>query len=148
MGRDGAEFALHAVAYVEAVNEVVDAFFGDGFVGACECLEGFVGMGIGLAAENGLYGFGHHCPAIVEVAADGLFVEEEFAETFECALERDEGMAHGYADVADYSGVGKVALQTADGEFAAEVFKDGIGKAEVSFGVFEVDGVDLVGHGA
>ena len=122
------------------------AFFGDGGVGAREGFESLVGVGVSLAAQYGLDSLCHHCPAAVEVAADGFFVEQQLAQAFERALERDEGVAHRHADVAYYGRVGEVALQAADGELAAEVLEEGIGHAEVALGVLEVDGVHLVGH--
>ena len=57
-------------------------------------------------------------------------------------------MAEGHANVAQHGAVGQVALQAADGEFLGEVGEHGVGHAQVAFRVFEVDGVDLVGHGA
>ncbi len=56
-------------------------------------------------------------------------------------------MGYGDTYVAADRGVGEVALQTGDGEFMAEVFEDGIGQTEVAFGILEIDGVHLVGHG-
>jgi len=41
----------------EAVDESGDCFAVDDRVGAGECLECFVGLGIAFATQNGLYGF-------------------------------------------------------------------------------------------
>ena len=148
MGRDGHKLCLHGIAHLERGDKVVYAFFGDGSVGAREGFECLVGVGVSLAAQYGLDSLCHHCPATVEVAADGFFVEQQFAQAFERALESDGGVAHRHADVADHGGVGEVALQAADGQLAAEVLKDGIGNAKITLRVFKVNGIYLVGHRA
>jgi hypothetical protein len=59
-------------------------------IGASECLESFVGLGIALATEYGLYTFGYNVPHISQVTVDGGAVEEEFAKTFECTTKCNE----------------------------------------------------------
>ena len=50
-------------------------------------------MRISLAAQNGLDGLGHYSPAVVEVTADALFVEQELAQSLQRALEGNQRMA-------------------------------------------------------
>ena len=57
-------------------------------------------------------------------------------------------MGHRHADVAQHGRVGQIALEARDGQLRGEVLENGVGDAEVALGVLEVDGVDLVGHGA
>ncbi len=56
-------------------------------------------------------------------------------------------MGQAGAQVAQHRGVGQVALPAGDRQLAGEVLEDGVGDAQVAFGVLEVDGVDLVRHG-
>ena len=105
------------------------------------------GLGISFAAQDGLYAFGHYVPHAVEVAVDGGLVEQEFAESLEGRSDGNHHVSHRHTDVAQHGRVGKVALQAAYGQFRREVVEYGVGDAEVALGIFEVDGVDLVGHG-
>ena len=57
-------------------------------------------------------------------------------------------VAECHAHVAQHGGVGQVALPTADGQLLAQVAQQGVGQAQIAFGVFKIDGVDLVRHGA
>ena len=50
-------------------------------------------------------------------------------------------------DIPKHSAVGQVALQAADGQFFAEMAKQGIGDSEIAFRVFKVDRIHLVRHG-
>ena len=56
-------------------------------------------------------------------------------------------MGKTHTEVAQYGGVGQVPLPAGNGQFGRQVAEQGIGDAQVAFGVFEVDRVDLVGHG-
>ncbi|KAF1023298.1 MAG: hypothetical protein GAK37_03259 [Pseudomonas sp.] len=51
------------------------------------------------------------------------------------------------AQVTQYGGVGEVALPAGDRQLAGQVLEQCVGDAQVAFGVFEVDRVDLVRHG-
>ena len=96
------EFRLEFVAYFKGVDEVVNAFASHSSVGACQCLECFVGVRIGFTAQNGLDRFSHDYPAVFQVSLDAGFVQEQFAQTLHCALEGNEGVCHRYAYVSDH----------------------------------------------
>ena len=55
-------------------------------------------------------------------------------------------MGDGYTDIAGDGTIGEVTLHAADGEFVAEVFKDGIRQPQIAFCVLEINRIDLVGH--
>ena len=74
-------------------------------------------------------------------------MEDQLAKALQGALECYQGMSHGYAYVAEDGGVGEVALQAAYRQFGCQELQNGIGHAEVAFGVLVVDGIHLVGHG-
>ena len=140
------EFGLDAVADIECLYEFVDCFLCHVLVGACECFKCLVRVRIGFAAQYGLYGFCHHCPCVVEVGCQLLFVEYKLAQSFECALHCNHSVTERHAYVTEYSRVGKVALQAAYGQLLCEELQHCVGYAEVAFAVFEVDGVHLVRH--
>src|SRR3546814_7676699 len=48
--------------------------------------------------------------------------------------------------IAQHRRVGEIALPTRDRQLLGEMLKDGVGDAEVAFGILEVDRVDLVWH--
>ena len=56
-------------------------------------------------------------------------------------------MRQAHAHVTQHGGVGQVALPAGHRQFGGQVIHDGVGQAQVAFGVFEVDRVDLVRHG-
>ncbi len=56
-------------------------------------------------------------------------------------------MGKANAQIAQHGGVGQVALPAGDRQLAGQVLHDRVGDAQVAFGVFEVDRVDLVRHG-
>ena len=102
MGSDGSQFGLDAVTHLECVNEVADALGRDGGICACESFEGLVGVRISFSAEYGLYSFGAYCPAVVEVAVDGVLIEQELAQSLECRLERYDHVAHRHTNIAQH----------------------------------------------
>ena len=56
-------------------------------------------------------------------------------------------MAKDDTKIAHNGGVGEVALEAGDGEFAVNGFDETISKHKVAFGVFKFDGIYLLGHG-
>ncbi|KAG1534693.1 hypothetical protein G6F50_015494 [Rhizopus delemar] len=52
-------------------------------------------------------------------------------------------IAQAHAQVAKDGGVGQVALPTGDRQLVGQMAQHGVGQAQVAFGVFEVDRVDL-----
>ena len=95
----------------------MNGFLGHVFIGACKRLESLIGMRIGFSAQDGLDGLCHDSPRIVEVLLQLLGVENQFAQTFQCALNGDNAMAERHTDVAQHRRVGQVALQTAYWQF-------------------------------
>ena len=81
---DGFKLAFHFVADVERVNEIGDAFSVYHRVCTGKGFQRFIGLFIAFAAQDCLDGFGYDIPHIVEVAVDGCFVEEQFAQTMCC----------------------------------------------------------------
>ncbi len=84
------------IAYVVVGGDIADPFFdsrldierldkvgyrlcGHFLIGAGELLEGFVGVGVTNGTKDGLNGFGHDSPVVLQVVIDGLLVEEQFA---------------------------------------------------------------------
>ena len=132
MRGDGTQFFLHGFADVQFLYKVLYGCFVDALARAGEGLESLVGMGIGLAAQNGLDGLGADGPAVVQIAVDGLLVEHQFAQALEGALYADEHVSHRHTDVAEHGAVREVALQAAYGQLLAQVQQDGIGYAEVA----------------
>ena len=57
------------------------------------------------------------------------------------------GVTQRHTDVAQHGGVCQVTLPAGDGQLLGQVLEQRIGQAQIAFGVFEVNGVDLVGHG-
>ena len=117
-GAEAVKLFLDGVGYLEGVDEGGDAFGGHGGVDAGELLEGLVGVGVALAAQDCLDAFGNYAPHAVEVGVDSRTVEDELAETLEGGGEGNHHVAHGHADVAEHRGVGEVALQAAHGRFS------------------------------
>ncbi len=113
----------------------------------CECFELFVGCIELQAAHDGLDGFREDFPSLIEILLKALCMGFDFAESFLEGGKSDQGMGQGNAAVSERSGVCEIALPTGDREFLCEVFKECVGDAQVSFGIFKVDGVDFVGHG-
>ena len=133
--------------YVEGLDESGDGVGGDFLIGASELLESLIGVGVAHRAQDGLDGFGHHSPVVLQVAVEGLLVKEQLAQTFLEGGKRDEGVGDGHTDVAAHGAVGEVALHTADGQLVAQVLEDGVGQTQIALGILEVDGIDLMWHG-
>ena len=127
---------------------MVYGLLGHLLVGARQRLQGLIGVGVGLAAQDGLYGLGHHGPGLLQVVAQALLVQDELAQSLQRALEGDEAVAHGHAHVAQHGRVGEVALQPAYRQFLCQECQDGVGHSQVALRVLVVYGVHLVGHGA
>ena len=73
---------------VEGFDEGGNGVGGDLLIGARELLESLIGVGVAHRAENGLDGFGHHGPVVLQVAVECLLVEEQLAHAF---LQRAQG---------------------------------------------------------
>ena len=77
----------------------------------------------------------------------GIRVEFELVQTLQQGLVGQDCIAQSHAHVAQHRAVRQVALPAADGQFFTQVAQHGIGQAEVAFGVFKINRVDLVWHG-
>ena len=117
-------------------------------VGPRQGLQRLVGLRETLAAQDGLDALGHHGPVVLQVARQRLGVEDHLVQPLEQRLQGDHRVGHRHADVAQHGRVGQIALEARDGQLRGEVLENSVGDAEVALGVLEVDGVDLVGHGA
>src|SRR5690606_20663455 len=71
----------------------------------------------------------------------------QFADAFQCGLIGDQAVAHAHAHVAQHGRVGQVTLPAGNRQFLCHVGQHRVGQAEVAFGVFKVNRVDLVRHG-
>ena len=106
------ELFFERVGNVEGVDEFGDGRLGNSIIGSRERLEGFVGIGVAFAPEDGLDGFGDNCPVLFEVLVNGFTVDDEFVEPFEGGFHGDDGVCEGHANVAKHGGVREVALET------------------------------------
>jgi hypothetical protein len=59
-------------------------------------------MWISLTTEDCLDSLSHNCPCIVKVALQSLLIEDELAESLECALDSDNTMTERHTDVTEY----------------------------------------------
>ena len=102
---------FHGIAHFERVDEAGDAFGVHLAVGSGESLQRFVRLLISFAAKDGLDCLGNHIPHIVEVAADGCFIEQQLVQALEGAVKRYHHVSQRHTNIAQHSGVGQVALQ-------------------------------------
>ncbi len=109
------ELLLDGVLDVQVLDELGDGLLVDGLSGAGELLELLVGVGVSLAAEDGLYGLRDDGPVGLEVLVDLLGVDQELGVSLEDGLEGDQGVGQGRAQGAQDGGVGQVALEAGDG---------------------------------
>jgi hypothetical protein len=135
------------VGQVQAFDEFAHRGFGDALA-AGQRLELLVGIGQAVAAHHGLHGLGQHFPGGVEVGGDRSGRDLELAQPLRQRVQPDLGVPERGAERPQHGGVGQVALPAADRQLFREVPEQGVGDAQVAFGVFEVDRVDLVRHGA
>ena len=115
---------------------------------ARDFLELFVGALHAIAAHHGLDGLGQHFPARVQVHRQSFLVQFQLVQASQQRGIGQRGITQGHAHVAQHGAVGQVALPAADGQLFREVAQQCVGQAQVAFGVFKVDRVDLVRHGA
>ena len=57
------------------------------------------------------------------------------------------GITQGHTHVAQNGRVGQISLPAADGQFFTQVAQQCVGQAQVAFGIFKVNRIDLVRHG-
>ena len=78
---DDPELLLHRFADFESFDEVGDYFMIDTCSCTCESLESLVRVRVVLAAEDGLDSLCNHSPIPFKVGTQGVFVEDQFAQT-------------------------------------------------------------------
>ena len=108
--RNGTQFFLHGLAHLQLRDEIPDRCLRNGLVCTRQGFQGLVGMGIALAPQYGLDGFGHDAPAIVQVATDGTFVQQQLAQALQRALNGYQSMPQGHSHIAQYGRVRQIAL--------------------------------------
>ena len=129
----------------QRLDELEQDLLGDGLA-ARQRLEFLVGFGNAIAAHDGLHSLCEHFPGRGDVGMDRGFIDLQFADTFQQRLQRDNEVADCDAEISLHGRIGEVALPARDRQFLREVAEQGIGQAEIAFGIFEIDRVDLVRH--
>ena len=86
MGGNHPQFFLYLFTYIQSLYKFLDRRFRNGLIGTGQRFQRFIGMRIGLAAQNGLDSLGHHAPAIVQVTVDGRFVQQQLTQTLQRTL--------------------------------------------------------------
>jgi len=130
---DGHQFSFHVIADVQCLYEGMDGLLCHLLIGARERFQRLIRVRVGFAAQDGLYGFSHYSPCVLQVFVQFLLVEDQLSQAFQRALNGDDTMSEGYTYVAQHRRVGEVALQTAYRQFLSQELQDGIGNAKVAF---------------
>ena len=71
----------------------------------------------------------------------------QFAHAFQGGLIRNQRITDTHAEVTQHGGVGQVTLPAGNWQFACQVLQYRVGKAQIPFGVFEVNRVNFMRHG-
>ena len=74
------QLGLDCLGDIQSVDEIRNGLRRDGGVGARQLLERLVGVGIALAAQNGLDSLGDDSPGVLEVRVNGRAVQQQFAQ--------------------------------------------------------------------
>ena len=119
----------------------------DGRFAAGQGFEQFVRFVHIGAAQDGLIRLGEDFGVVDDVLVHEVAVGADFAQAFGGPFAADDHVTERHAQVAQHGTAGQIALEARDGQFARKEFEQGAGDAQVALGVFEVDGIDLVGHG-
>ena len=138
--------SLSACGNLQALDQTMQVGSAHGLATG-DFLEFFIGALHAIAAHHGLDRLGQHFPSGVQVGGQGFFVEFELVQAGHQRGIGQRGVTQAHAHVAQHGRVGQVALPAADGQLLAQVLEHGVGQAQIAFGVFKVDGVDLVRHG-
>src|SRR5690554_2161643 len=142
----GAQFGLGFFRNFQGLHEILDDFRAHGFA-AGQVLEFFVGLFDIVAAHHGLDRLGQYFPGVVQVFVQAGRVDFQLAQAFQGGFVGNQAVGETNTQVAQYGRVGQVTLPAGNRQLGRQVAEDGVGDAQVAFGVFEVDGVHLVGHG-
>ena len=74
-------------------------------------------------------------------------VHFQFAHAFQGGLICNQGITDTHAEVTQHGRVGQVTLPAGNRQFACQMLQYRVGKAQIPFGVFEVDRVNFMRHG-
>ena len=74
-------------------------------------------------------------------------VHFQFAHAFQGGLIRNQGITDTHAEVTQHGRVGQVTLPAGNRQFACQMLQYRVGKAQIPFGVLEVDRVNFMRHG-
>ena len=96
----GSQLILHGLAHFQPLNEILNCLLVDAFSRTCQGLQSLVGMWVGFAPQDGLYGLGHYSPAVIQVVVNGVLVQHQFAQSFQGALYADYHMSDGHAYIS------------------------------------------------
>src|SRR5258707_8085099 len=121
----------------------MDSLFIDTCPAPGKLLKSFIRLRIVFPAQNGLNSFCNDSRVVFQAFYQAYFVENQFIQSFFDGLQREDRMGKRTSNVPQDRRIGKTPLKSADGEFAGEMLKEGIGEAQVSFGILEIDGVHL-----
>jgi len=110
-------------------------------------LQLFVGIGNAVAAHHGLDRLGQQFPVGIQVRLHVLGPGFQLAQALEQGIVAQEGVTQAHPHVAQHGGVGQIPLPAGDRQLFRQVTQHRVGQAQIAFGIFEVDGIDLVGHG-
>ena len=94
------KFGFHLITHVKTLYELMDGGLGHLGIGAGKSLQCLIGVRVCLAAQDGLYGFCHHCPGVVKIGGYLALVENELAQAlkgtfycYHCMTERNSYIA-------------------------------------------------------
>ncbi|RMS74783.1 Glutathione s-transferase protein [Pseudomonas savastanoi] len=132
--------------HVQTVDESLQRFRADALA-ACQFFQFFVWVFDVVTAHDGLNRLCQNFPARVQIGSNALLVQFQLADAFEAGFISNNAVGKTDAQVAQYGGVSQVALPARDRQFARQMLEQRVGDAQIAFGVFEVDRVDLVWHG-
>ena len=89
--------------------------------------EFFVSAGHAIAAHHGLNRLGQHFPRSIQVSGQRFFVQFEFVQARHERLVRQHRIAQAHTHVAQYGGIGQVALPAANRQLLAQVLEHRVG---------------------
>jgi len=95
-----------------------------------------------------LHRFAQHFPGCIQIRAQPRRVGAQLAKPALQRIQRNQTVREAGAERAQHGGIGQVALPAADRQLFRKVAEQGIGDPEVALGIFEIDRVHLVRHGA
>ena len=117
---DSHQFCLHAIAYIQSLDKLMNGLLCHMGIGAGKRLQCLVWMWISLTTKDGLDSLSYYSPGIIQVFLQLLFMKDELTQALQCALDGDDAMTERHTDVTEYGTVSKVALQAANRKFLCQ----------------------------